>query len=542
MAGGNCPETPRQKMIGMMYLFYTALLALNVSGEVINAFVKIDDSIQKTTASFSSKTLILYNNITRKALEQPEKYSNLSKQADEIRKSSQILFDYIDELKLTIIQKVEGSEATLNGEINKKDDTNGANEIMIGLDKGRELQNEVEKYRNMLLNIIDDESKPVHEHVLKTLNTDDQLQGEENKLFWRESFSKAMPLIGTIALLSKLQADVRNSEADVLEYMISDLEGVDIRITSLEGLVNAPKSFIVKGGEYTSSVFLGARDTTMRPIVYLTYDYPFYDSVVEDGKLKYIQRAGAKYDSLPLDASGKGLHKMQANSVGNFTYGGLVNYKSNRGDLWLPYEASYQVGDAGFTVSATKCNVLYRGLDNPVEVVASAYPREDVSATISEGTMTKVQSGGYIVKIPQSVTSRQVTITVSVKTDAGVKILGTENYNVLNVPPPTIRVANYSDGQRVPKVAITQNPRLTATLESDFFPFDGINYSVTRYEFIYTARDVPYTIPVEGSALTTEIINHINRMGPGSQITFMNIFCAGPSGVRQAGGINVILR
>ncbi|PLX08605.1 MAG: hypothetical protein C0596_07045 [Marinilabiliales bacterium] len=113
MSGGNCPETPRQKMIGMMYLFYTALLALNVSSEIVNAFVKIDDSIKKTTVNFSAKTQSLYAKIDAKAQEQPGKYGALAEQAHQIESMSNRIFNDIDRLKLMIVQESQGPEATL---------------------------------------------------------------------------------------------------------------------------------------------------------------------------------------------------------------------------------------------------------------------------------------------------------------------------------------------------------------------------------------------------------------------------------------------
>lgn len=543
MAGGNCPETPRQKMIGMMYLFYTALLALNVSGEVINAFVKIDDSIKKTTESFSEKTRSLYATIDAKEAEQRGKYTALAKQAHNIEASSNELFNYIDELKLTIIKKVEGEEATLNTVINKKDDLNAANEILIGGGKGNELRKKVEDYRSILLDVIQDTSNSIYKQINKTLSTDDQLDGE-NKLFWQESFSQAMPLIGTLALLSKLQADVRNSEADLLGFMIAKLEGLDIRISALEGLVNSTKSFIIRGGQYKSSVFLGARDTTMRPTIYLTYSRPFYDSTINaEGVVEYKLRQGITYDTLPVDASGKGHHTHSCGSVGDFSYGGLIYYKSNKGDMWLPYSSEYQVGEAGFTISATKCNVFYKGLENPVEVSVSGYPKENISVNITGGASIRAAgNAGYIVTVPQSVTSKEVSISVSVRTDEGVRSLGTKTFNVLNVPPPTILVSNYKDGAQVPKAAITRNPKLSARLESDFFPFEGINYSIAKYDFIYTVRGVARSVSVTGDAFNSEVLSEVQKMGAGSQLTFSNIFYNGPSGTRQTNGITVIIK
>ncbi len=552
MSGGNCPETPRQKMIGMMYLFYTALLALNVSSEIVNAFVKIDNSIKKTTINFSAKTNSLYAIIDAKVAEQPGKYTELSKEAHEIEALSNKFISDIDRLKLMIIQSSQGPEATLEEEIKKKDDSNAAPMIMIGEGgpmMGDSLRGWMNNFRTTLLSIIEkqelftDTSMTIYQNVTKNLAVTDQLDNKEEPWKWEETLCRGMPMIGTIAMLSKLQADVRNSEADVLEYMISALEGLDIRITSLEGLVSSPRSFVVRGGTYTSTVFLGARDTSMRPTIYLTYNKPFYDSTVVNGEVQFKLRSGADYDTLILDETGKGVHTRDCGGVGDFNYGGLIHYVSNRGDMWLPYQATYQVGDAGFTVSATKCNVFYRGLENPVEVAVSGYPKESVSVSISGGASIRGSAGGYIVTVPTSVTSKEVLITVSVKADGGGRTLGSAKFNVLNVPPPTIYIAGaYKDGAKVPKAAIQRSPTLTAKLDSDFFPFEGITYSIVSYEFMYQVRGVTQTVQGTGSSIPSNILGEMTKMGTGSTASFTNIKVSGPSGVRQTNGITVVLQ
>jgi len=533
-------------MIGMMYLFYTALLALNVSGEIVNAFVKIDDSIKKTTINFSNKTNSLYSLIDAKKLEQPGKYTTMANQAHEIEDLSNKFISDIDRLKLMIIQESQGPEATLEDEIKKKDDIHAATIVMVGEGgamMGDSLRLWMENYRKVLLEIAEDTGATVYKNIDKNLEIADQTDNKDEPWTWQETLCRGMPMIGTLAMLSKIQADIRNAEADILEHMISTLEGLDIRITALEGLVSSPKSFIIRGGTYTSNVFLGARDTSMRPTVYLTYNAPFYDSTVVNGEVQYRLRQGADYDTLPLDATGKGIHIRDCGSVGDFTYGGLVHYKSNRGDMWLPYTATYQVGDAGFTVSATKCNVFYRGLENPVEVAVSGYPKESVSVSISGGASIRGAAGGYIVTVPQSVTAKEVLITVSVRTEEGGRTLGSAKFNVLNVPPPSILVAGaYKDGSELPKAALTRNPYLSARLESDFFPFEGVSYSVAKYDFFYTVRGVTNKVTVQGSQFSQQVLNEIGKMGQGSQVSFSNIYYNGPSGTRQTNGVTVILK
>jgi gliding motility-associated protein GldM len=540
MAATNCPETPRQKMIGMMYLFYTALLALNVSSEILTSFVKINESIQKTTSNYSEKTKSLYAKIDNSALEQPGKYTKLAKQAHELERQSNEFIQNIEDLKLLILRESQGPEATLDGEIKKMDDLHAATIVMVGEGgpmMGKQLRGWLDSYRELLLGIIGDTSLTVYKNVAKNLEAKDQFDNKEAPWSWEETLCRGMPMIGTMAMLSKLQADIRNSEADVLEFMIAELEGLDIRITALEALVSSPRSFVIRGGKYSSNVFLGARDTSMRPTIYLTYNAPFYDSTVVNGEVQYKLRQGANYDTLPIDESGKGLHVHDCGGVGDFNYGGLVHYKSNKGDMWLPYKAVYQVGDAGFTVSASACNVFYRGLDNPVEVAVSGYPQEAVSVSISGGASISRSGAGYIVKVPASVSAKEVSITVSVRTEEGVRTLGSKTFSVLNVPPPTIVIAGaYKDGASVPKGAITRTPTLTANLESDFFPFKGVSYSVISYEFLYSVRGVTQTIAGTGSNIPQTILNNLN---PGSAASFTNIRVSSPSGERKTNGITV---
>lgn len=540
MAATNCPETPRQKMIGMMYLFYTALLALNVSSEILTSFVKINESIQKTTSNYSEKTKSLYAKIDNSALEQPGKYTKLAKQAHELERQSNEFIQNIEDLKLLILRESQGPEATLDGEIKKMDDLHAATIVMVGEGgpmMGKQLRGWLDSYRELLLGIIEDTSLTVYKNVAKNLEAKDQFDNKEAPWSWEETLCRGMPMIGTMAMLSKLQADIRNSEADVLEFMIAELEGLDIRITALEALVSSPRSFVIRGGKYSSNVFLGARDTSMRPTIYLTYNAPFYDSTVVNGEVQYKLRQGANYDTLPIDESGKGLHVHDCGGVGDFNYGGLVHYKSNKGDMWLPYKAVYQVGDAGFTVSASACNVFYRGLDNPVEVAVSGYPQEAVSVSISGGASISRSGAGYIVKVPASVSAKEVSITVSVRTEEGVRTLGSKTFSVLNVPPPTIVIAGaYKDGASVPKAAITRTPTLTANLESDFFPFKGVSYSVISYEFLYSVRGVTQTIAGTGSNIPQTILNNLN---PGSAASFTNIRVSSPSGERKTNGITV---
>jgi len=191
MAATNCPETPRQKMIGMMYLFYTALLALNVSSEILTSFVKINESIQKTTSNYSEKTKSLYAKIDNSALEQPGKYTKLAKQAHELERQSNEFIQNIEDLKLLILRESQGPEATLDGEIKKMDDLHAATIVMVGEGgpmMGKQLRGWLDSYRELLLGIIEDTSLTVYKNVAKNLEAKDQFDNKEAPWSWKKLY------------------------------------------------------------------------------------------------------------------------------------------------------------------------------------------------------------------------------------------------------------------------------------------------------------------------------------------------------------------
>lgn len=550
MAAANCPPTPRQKLIGMMYLFLTAMLALNISDKVLNAFVLIDDSLTSTREILTHKNEITYREIASQAVEVPA-YDSLNRKAQVIERKTNELVDNIERIKLMMINGVGEEMDTVNvHEIRKIDELNIASIIMHG-ERGPRMGDSLRMwmmdYREFMLGNISEEyiGSPIYNSIKGSLATDDF--GDAREETWQARLALGTPLIGSIALLSKLQTDVKNAESDLLEHLILDIEGgVDIRITSLEGIVSAPQSFIVRGGEYRSRIFLGARDSTMDPLVYVRDRAPYWDyEVNERGDTIYKLLDGNPLDNYDTIQSidGYAQFRRPATTVGNNEYGGLIMYQTMRGVEYYPFTGNYTVGDAGFTISATNTAVFYRGLDNPVEVSVSGYPRESVRVSISGGANIRQAGQAYVVTVPQGVTADNVNISVSVVTDDGTRNLGSQSFRVLNVPPPTIMVTGaYRDGSSVPRAAIDRNPVLGARLEADFFPFEDVSYEVVSYDFLYSIRGVQNQVTVQGNRFNNEVMEQIRRMGAGQALSFTNIFVRGPSGTRQTQGVNVILR
>jgi len=319
--------------------------------------------------------------------------------------------------------------------------------------------------------------------------------------------------------------------------MVADLEGMDIRISSLTGLVSTSKSVVMSGSEYEAQIFIGARDTTMRPTIYITQTAPFYDSVVlPSGEIEYKKLANATYDTLPLDEEGRGTWK-NVGGVGEHGYGGLIFYKSNVGDKWIPYKSSYAVATSSTTISASAWNIFYRGVQNPVSVAASGYTNINVTASggasITKGKVPNPDGGffegEYIVTVPQGV--NEVTINVS----AEGKNLGSQKFRVKNTPSPAILLSGYKSGDAISKGAIKANPRFEAKIEGGVFPFN-VNYSVVSYAYMTEVRGVTTKKTGNSNALTSEILADLQTKKPGTTISFMDIKVSSPTGTRSAPG------
>lgn len=553
MSAGNCPETPRQKMIGMMYLFYTALLALNVSGEIVNAFVLVNDSLEVTTENFSSKTEGLYTKLNLLQIEQEEKYKPLYEEAIQIKTESNQLFNKIERLKQEIIAKADGEKYDPNNKISvhdikKKDDLNAAAELMIGDGgplKGDSLEQWVDEYREFMLGEFTkhfkDTTHVIYGNISSTLGTYDDLKDPEHKNTWQEKLFAHMPLVGSVALMTKLQTDIRNAEADLIERLITGADEGMITITSVNALVSSSTSYVVKGGSYQAEVFIGARDTTMRPTIYYSTKYPFYDTIKnDDGTLDYKMRGelGVDYDTLTV-VDGKGIYAMEnLNSIGTFEWGGLISWKTKVGEKHLPFTNEYMVGETGFAVSPSGVNVFYRGIDNPVEVSVSGYPKEKVRATMSGGQL--VRSGNAYVAKVTSPSTREVTISVSVETDAGVKTLGSKKFRVLSVPVPPAKLNGTKSEGKVHKNDVLGGV-LMADLGDQFFPFD-VKFSVTSFRFTYKVRGQTNSITVYGNRLNAEAQSALQGLGRGTRISFESIQVQGPSGTFQTAPITLELR
>lgn len=456
MSTKNCPETPRQRLIGMMYLVLTAMLALNVSADVLDAFTKVQVGLTSTIANFNKKNTEAYNEIEMAYSLNQKKVEGVRNKAIVIKDETQSLVDFIEKLKKKLVVLVDGKEGDVLN-IKGKDNLDAGGQLMIQQGEGKVLRDKLAAYREKLLEYVDPKDSVMRAAILIKLNTDDPKPVEGDFQSWQSSRFESIPLVGVVTLLTMLQADILNAESDVIRYLFSSIDAESFKFNKLEALVIPESRYVLKGESFKARIMLAAIDTTQKP------------QIIANGRdLAYKGDFGEYTEA--------------ATTVGVRKIKGVINYLSPSG-VTLPrsFEMEYEVAEAAVVISPTKMNVFYVGVDNPVSLAAPGLSEDAILPEMTNGDIIKT-SGGYVVR--PKVPGKKCEITVYAKVDGQKRKLQTQEFRVKEVPDPVVKVAGQKSG------TIKRNLLLAAgevDVEMEGFDFD-MKFTVQSFK-IYTIVD-----------------------------------------------------
>ena len=525
MAHGK--ETPRQKMIGMMYLVLTAMLALNVSKEVLDAFTLVDGGLTVTTQNFAAKNSGLYDKFNMAFEQNPEKVGDWKTLADEVKTRSNELYEFMNECKVEIVQ-VKDEDAIHDGEVHladvgQKDNTNTPGEIMLVGKKGTDLKNKIDEHREFMLSIIEDKEKysttvEAVEGILSTHVPESFYHGNKKGVTptWESTYFEHLPLASVITLLSKMQGDVRNVEADMLNFLLGQVDAGDFKVNVIEPVVITNSNYVFRGQAYHAEVFLAAYDSTNIPEVKLT-----------NGTILETDR-------------GKGIYEISYNSTGIHKWGGVISIEKDGQVTSKPFTAEFEVAESNATVSATGMNVFYRGIPNPVEISVGGVAERDVIAQISSGNIKRVGAGVYQVK--PGVGRDKATVSVYANIDGSRKLMSRADFRVYDLPKPDAVVEGIpgsSGALTVGKLSQLKN----VNAEAKDFVFE-VEYKVQSFEVAFQGQGgIWSSMPSSNDRFTSKQKDLFRALRTGQRIMIEKIKASGPDGViRNLNNITITVR
>lgn len=497
MAGGK--ETTRQRMINIMYLVLLAMLALNVSDTILNAFKNINDSLEtsKTNVNLSIDQLFAaFEN--SKLKEEPGRAQPIYDKAKQAKAAADDLNNYIESLKKQFTTAGDGIDAE-TGDLVRRDNMDIAQNIMINGKEGEKLKQKVNATREKLISLLDEADR---KNVSFSLEAKDPVK--KGKGNWEEVyFGEGTPLTAAMTILTKLQTDTKNAEADVVKRLFGNMDKALVNIDKFAAVAVAPTSYVIQGQPYTAEVFLTASDSKSSP-----------DISVGGGKLSV--------------KDGKGTYTGGTGSVGMFKWVGTIRVRQTDGQIkeYKTPEQTYQVAKPSASVSSTKMNVIYAGIPNPFTVSAAGFPLESVKASISAGSMSGA-NGNYVVSVGGGQVGQEVSINVSA-TNAGKTVnLGAQKFRVKGIPAPVAKVGGRAGGD-VASVQLKSETEIEADL--DDFPFD-VQFKIQRYKLtIIKPRSDAVTIAGSGGSFTGAVKAALNSITPNTRVFFEDIVSVGPDG------------
>jgi gliding motility-associated protein GldM len=554
MAHGK--ETPRQKMIGMMYLVLTALLALNVSKSVLDAFLIIDEGLEKTGVTMESKNKDVYTEFEKQNSINPAKTAIWLDKANQVRERTQKLYDYIQDLKLKTLNEAErGKSEAINGraierdKIGATDNYDTPHRLMIGDDltdksEARKLKNEIIGLREFMLSVVKEKEIPqqLRESIEKSLSTDPPTPKKGKKSdpetsSWEYHKFGHSPLVGFLAIMSSLQIDLRNAESEMINYLYGQISAGEVKFNELEAVVTANSNYIIRGNQYKASIFLAARDTTQAPKIYVVegVNQPWTETVDPvTGQKIYSRKEGLNYTEVNTEkGTGKGVYERPGGSLGNRTWGGIIQINGPGGDpIIRPFSAEYTVAEGSVVVSPTKMNVFYLGVDNPVEISVSGVAGNKIKASASNGQLES-RGNAYIMRAKRL---GNCMITVTAELDGKWSTVGTKEFRVKAVPDPYATVNNQKGGMIAKNVLMAQSGVL-ASMPPDF-DFD-LKFNVTEFTVMTIIQGFVRETKVKGAMFNQEVRNLINNVSKGNPVLIQEIKAVGPDGtVRNLSSIN----
>lgn len=558
MAGGK--ETPRQKMIGLMYLVLTAMLALNVSKQILQGYLSVNESLE------TSKKNMIENNVRvseafKKTIDGNKAAEPYYQQALLAQKDIDVVYKYLDDVKGNMVRaclKYEESVKVLGDTINlrfypqkdKIDNYDMPTTVLLGsnehsLKKGPltadELREKLTALHDKLVAQLDKMQKTDNQHLLQgdyenlkkkiaiVKPTDSGRKDEGITYTWALDNFYHLPMAAVFVNLNKMQSDLKNVEAEILQVFSSASGKLAIKFDNIYAKVIAPSSYISAGEPYKAEIFLAATNSKLG-----AGDMEVMVGIDSAGAAK-----GGKGTPVPIEF-GMGKYQVGTGAPGDQKYSGVIKYKKPDGSFeYYPFKGEYKVAKSAVAVSADQMNVFYRGVTNPVSAGAAGVSPSDIVINAS---------GAGVKFVPKSEAGKydftftglgECMITVSRKGPDGIKPCGPpQKFRVKPLPKPEPKVGGKFAPDEMKKGELQTVGAVGAGASG--FDFQA-NYVVQSYEITGKVKGNLKQASGNGANLAADAINIFKNVDAGTKL-YIDIKVKGPDGLPYSStcGIKVL--
>ena len=510
--------SPRQKMINLMYIVLLAMLALNISTEVLDGFSIVEDSLNRTTGNATQENVALYRDFEMQMKQNPEKVKAWFEKATSVKLMSDSLYDFAQQLKVAIVKKADGKNGDVYN-IENKDNLDAASEVMLAplTGQGKGLFQRVNNYCERILKMVDDphQKRIIADNLSTSVPRKARLQGKN----WQEYMFENMPVAAAVTLLSKLQSDVRYAEGEVLHTLVSNIDVKDIRVNKLSAYVIPEKTVLYPGERFNANIVMAAVDTTLQPQIFVNG-----------------QRVMVRNGQYGFTASGVGEHSIS----------GYILMQNRKGDIIRRnFLQKYSVIPTpnSATVAADMMNVLYAGYPNPMSVSVPGVPANAVSVSMSGGSMT-AKGNGHFVAVPAAV-GKDVTIHVTARDKGQVRTLPPFVFHVRKLPDPTAYIAlgtNRFKGGGMSKAALMGASGINAAIDDGLL---DIPFRVLSFETVFF-DNMGNAVPVvsAGANFSDRQRETFRTLSRNRRFYISHVKAIGPDGITRTltGALEVIVR
>ncbi|MGN0236011.1 MAG: gliding motility protein GldM [Paludibacteraceae bacterium] len=504
----NCPETPRQKMIGMMYLVLTAMLALNVSTDILNGFTMVDDSLHESIDAANSRNDKMYRDFEEATRQNPKKMQEWYNRAEELKLRADSLYNYIQDFKTQIVLIADGKTAkqkiaanidpTRN--IESQDNTDATGQYALNEGNGVILKEMMAMYRDYIVELA--EKKPELASEFNNIFSCGKMWNDHEKdsVSWEVGLFEGMPVCACITVLTKIQNDVRTTESEMILYLLDQTDAGDLRVNKMNAYVIPKSDYVIEGNKYSAQIILAGIDSTRRPEYYIN---------------------GQRIND-------QGIYEVVASGIGQKSYTGQIAYADPATNemKYLPFKSEYTVGEPSVTISHNDLNIMYRGYDNPFSISVPGVSDNQLKVEVTGGASVTQKNGLWIIN--PNAQAQNIVVKVMAEIEGTMHKMGERNYRVKTLPSPDAYFKSgekeYKEGKISSYALLDKNATIVASYGPDGLlevPFTVISFSLDAGGTYLEAK---------GNKFTKKQLELLDQLKRGTHIVITEIQAKTPSG------------